>query len=73
MFVLVAGFEEGSKGCCGTGIYEYGDTCRGMSTCSEPDKYVFWDAVHPTQKMYKIIADDVIESVTKEPIHSTTN
>nr|AFK45273.1 unknown [Lotus japonicus] len=67
------GFEEGSKGCCGSGIYEYGDTCRGMSTCSEPDKYVFWDAVHPTQKMYKIIADDVIESVTKEPIHSTTN
>ncbi|KAK7302882.1 hypothetical protein RJT34_13779 [Clitoria ternatea] len=60
------GFIEGSKGCCGTGTVEYGDSCKGMSTCSEPDKYVFWDAVHPTEKMYKIVADNVMESVTKE-------
>lgn len=47
---------ETSKGCCGTGTIEYGDTCKGLTTCSEPEKYVFWDAVHPTEKMYKIVA-----------------
>lgn len=71
----MAGFVEGSKGCCGTGTIEYGESCRGMSTCSDPDKYVFWDAVHPTQKMYKIINDETIESITKELIsqHSQLN
>lgn len=50
------GLTETSKGCCGTGTIEYGDTCKGLTTCSEPEKYVFWDAVHPTEKMYKIVA-----------------
>ena len=62
----MTGFVEASKGCCGTGEVEYGDSCRGMNTCSDPNKYVFWDAVHPTQKMYKIIADDAIESIASE-------
>ncbi|WCJ27131.1 GDSL esterase/lipase At5g45950 [Euphorbia peplus] len=56
------GLEEVSKGCCGSGTIEYGDSCRGMSTCKDPSKYVFWDAVHPTQKMYQIIADAAIQS-----------
>ncbi|XP_061341558.1 GDSL esterase/lipase At5g45950 [Gastrolobium bilobum] len=67
------GFLEGSKGCCGTGTIEYGNSCRGLSTCSDPDKYVFWDAIHPTQKMYKIIADVAIESIAKELFDSTAN
>ncbi|PON57394.1 Lipase [Trema orientale] len=57
------GIEETSKGCCGTGTIEYGDSCKGLETCKDPTKYVFWDAVHPTQKMYKIIADEAVESV----------
>ncbi|KAL2341816.1 hypothetical protein Fmac_009756 [Flemingia macrophylla] len=60
------GFIESSKGCVGTGTIEYADSCRGVSTCSNPDEYVFWDAVHPTQKMYKIIADEATESLVKE-------
>ncbi|KAK7306591.1 hypothetical protein VNO77_44540 [Canavalia gladiata] len=60
------GFIEGSKGCCGIGTIEYGTSCRGMNTCSDPNKYVFWDAVHPTEKMYKLIADEAIESISKE-------
>ncbi|KAL5576643.1 hypothetical protein UlMin_018342 [Ulmus minor] len=57
------GLEETSKGCCGSGTIEYGDSCKGMNTCSDPTKYVFWDAVHPTEKMYKILADEALESV----------
>ncbi|RDY01690.1 GDSL esterase/lipase [Mucuna pruriens] len=60
------GFIEGSKGCVGTGTIEYADSCKGASTCSDPDTYVFWDAVHPTQKMYKIIADEASESFLKQ-------
>ncbi|KAI4296852.1 hypothetical protein L6164_036772 [Bauhinia variegata] len=60
------GFEEVSKGCCGTGTVEYGDSCKGMSTCSDPTKYVFWDAVHPTEKMYGIIADEATETIARE-------
>ncbi|KAH7544914.1 hypothetical protein FEM48_Zijuj01G0036400 [Ziziphus jujuba var. spinosa] len=59
------GLEETSKGCCGSGTIEYGDSCRGMSTCKDPSKYVFWDAVHPTQKMYKILADEAVESLNQ--------
>ncbi|OWM77378.1 hypothetical protein CDL15_Pgr016775 [Punica granatum] len=58
------GITEISKGCCGTGTVEYGNSCKGMSTCKDPSKYVFWDAVHPTEKMYKIIADEAIASLT---------
>ncbi|KAJ8761400.1 hypothetical protein K2173_001531 [Erythroxylum novogranatense] len=54
------GLEETSKGCCGSGTAEYGDTCKGLTTCPDASKYVFWDAVHPTQKMYQIIANEAM-------------
>ncbi|OVA11087.1 Lipase [Macleaya cordata] len=60
------GFTETSKGCCGSGTIEFGDTCKGMSTCKDPSKYVFWDAVHPTEKMYRIIADEALRSVSSK-------
>lgn len=67
------GLTETSKGCCGTGTIEYGDTCRGLSTCKDPSKYVFWDAVHPTQTMYKIMADEAVQSVTKNLLSWNNN
>ncbi|XP_076917076.1 GDSL esterase/lipase At5g45950-like [Bidens hawaiensis] len=57
------GFVETSKGCCGTGTYEYGISCKGMDACADRDKYLFWDAVHPTAKMYKIVADGALSSI----------
>ena len=62
----MTGLIETSKGCCGSGTVEYGDTCKGMSTCADASKYVFWDAVHPTEKMYEIIADQAIDSILKQ-------
>ncbi|KAF5200557.1 GDSL esterase/lipase [Thalictrum thalictroides] len=53
------GFTETAKGCVGSGEIELGETCKGQSTCKDPSKYIFWDSVHPTEKMYKIISDDV--------------
>ncbi|CAN0853232.1 GDSL esterase/lipase At5g45950, partial [Linum grandiflorum] len=57
------GFVEVKKGCCGTGSIEYGDTCKGLSTCEDASKYAFWDAVHPTQRMYELIADEAVKSL----------
>ncbi|KAG8385486.1 hypothetical protein BUALT_Bualt03G0050400 [Buddleja alternifolia] len=54
---LKYGFIEPLKGCCGSGTYEYGVTCKNLTTCADRTKYVFWDAFHFTEKMYKIIAD----------------
>ncbi|XP_071721271.1 GDSL esterase/lipase At5g45950 [Rutidosis leptorrhynchoides] len=59
------GFIETSKGCCGTGTYEYGTTCKGLDACEDREKYLFWDAVHPTDRMYKIVADEALSSIVK--------
>ncbi|KAI3892496.1 hypothetical protein MKW92_034169 [Papaver armeniacum] len=38
------------QGMLGTGEIEFGDTCKGLTTCKDPAKSIFWDAVHPTGK-----------------------
>ncbi|BAF24542.1 GDSL esterase/lipase At2g42990 isoform X2 [Oryza sativa Japonica Group] len=58
------GFENAVQGCCGTGLFEAGYFCS-LSTsllCQNANKYVFFDAIHPTEKMYKIIADTVMNT-----------
>ncbi|KAK6917649.1 GDSL lipase/esterase [Dillenia turbinata] len=57
------GFTETGKGCCGTGTIEYADTCKGQPTCPDRSKYIFWDAVHPTEKTYKILVDEALETI----------
>nr|DAD41676.1 TPA_asm: hypothetical protein HUJ06_015999 [Nelumbo nucifera] len=51
------GFEEVSKGCCGTGKIEVTLLCNDLNpfTCADVSKYVFWDSFHPTQKAYKAL------------------
>ncbi|GJN11676.1 hypothetical protein PR202_ga29885 [Eleusine coracana subsp. coracana] len=58
------GFDNAVQGCCGTGLFEAGYFCS-LSTsflCRNANKYVFFDAIHPTEKMYKLLADTVINS-----------
>ncbi|KAL5200066.1 hypothetical protein ABZP36_021269 [Zizania latifolia] len=57
------GLTETSRGCCGTGIIEIGQTCRGRKTCTHPSKYMYWDAAHHTERMNQIITDDVMNSI----------
>eukprot|EP00253_Pinus_taeda_P001351 PITA_01351 len=51
------GFETSGIACCGTGSIGLGQ-CNEIAPfiCSDASKYVFWDAVHPTQKVYEIMA-----------------
>ncbi|KAK7276414.1 hypothetical protein RIF29_17553 [Crotalaria pallida] len=52
------GFEQTIQGCCGTGLVEMGPVCNVFDpTCFDPSKYLFWDAVHPTQAAYSVLAE----------------
>ncbi|KDP39193.1 hypothetical protein JCGZ_00950 [Jatropha curcas] len=58
------GFENAAKACCGTGFFEMGYMCNGRNpfTCSDANKYVFWDAFHPTERANMIAADYVVKN-----------
>ncbi|KAI7734008.1 hypothetical protein M8C21_017909 [Ambrosia artemisiifolia] len=58
------GFVETSKGCCGSGL-ELGQSCKGLPTCANRREYIYWDAVHFTEEMYKIISEEALKSLMK--------
>ena len=61
---ILAGFEVAELGCCGTGTFEMGYMCDPNSpfTCTDANKYVFWDAFHPTQKTSQIVSTYLVEN-----------
>ncbi|KAJ6931053.1 hypothetical protein NC652_014535 [Populus alba x Populus x berolinensis] len=52
------GFENAEVGCCGSGTFEMGIMCTRDHplTCTDADKYVFWDAFHLTDRTNQIIS-----------------
>ncbi|KAL4185054.1 hypothetical protein AMTRI_Chr10g228680 [Amborella trichopoda] len=58
------GFDDVSVACCSIGLIEIGYTCNRWSpfTCQNADKYAFWDAFHPTEKLNRIITDYVMKN-----------
>ncbi|BFG26020.1 hypothetical protein CerSpe_122950 [Prunus speciosa] len=55
------GFEVAEVACCATGTFEMSYLCNENNpyTCKDANKYVFWDAFHPTDKTNKILAASV--------------
>ncbi|CAI9087345.1 OLC1v1021396C2 [Oldenlandia corymbosa var. corymbosa] len=54
------GFDEVSSGCCGTGYLEASYLCNPRSyICPDASKYVFWDSIHPTEKTYYLLSQNV--------------
>ncbi|KAF9609692.1 hypothetical protein IFM89_017891 [Coptis chinensis] len=53
------GFEKVAIGCCGTGKFETAFTCNVWTpaTCSDASKFIFWDSIHYTEKMNRIVSD----------------
>ncbi|KAL1537821.1 GDSL esterase/lipase-like protein [Salvia divinorum] len=50
------GFDVVDSGCCGTGVVEASFMCNSyFPVCDDATKYVFWDAIHPTQTSYELI------------------
>ncbi|OEL19171.1 GDSL esterase/lipase [Dichanthelium oligosanthes] len=61
------GFVRADVGCCGTGTYEMGYPCGAWGaapagTCPDADRYVFWDAVHPTERASRLVAEHLINT-----------
>ncbi|KAJ7521021.1 hypothetical protein O6H91_19G034400 [Diphasiastrum complanatum] len=52
------GFVTSTEPCCNTqGVLGASVACpRGASTCQNDSEYVFWDMLHPTSKIYSILA-----------------
>ncbi|KAF3443372.1 hypothetical protein FNV43_RR13054 [Rhamnella rubrinervis] len=59
------GFEVSSVACCATGMFEMGYACNrnNLFTCTDANRYVFWDSFHPTEKTNHIIAEYVVKNV----------
>lgn len=59
------GFESAAVACCATGLFEMAYLCDRLNpfTCTDANKYVFWDSFHPTEKTNRIISDYVIKHV----------
>ncbi|XP_026447605.1 GDSL esterase/lipase At2g04570-like [Papaver somniferum] len=64
------GFENAEEGCCATGTVEFGFPCIAGNalSCPDPGKYVFFDAVHPTEKVYGILANTLINTTISQLI-----
>ncbi|XP_023529987.1 GDSL esterase/lipase At2g04570-like [Cucurbita pepo subsp. pepo] len=59
------GFDVTSTACCATGMFEMGYACNrnNMFTCTNANKYIFWDSFHPTQKTNQIVAAYMVKNV----------
>ncbi|TVU32860.1 hypothetical protein EJB05_24622, partial [Eragrostis curvula] len=57
------GIENVEEGCCATGKFEMGYLCNADAplTCDDADKYLFWDAFHPTEKVNRLMANHTLE------------
>ncbi|XP_022968914.1 GDSL esterase/lipase At2g04570-like [Cucurbita maxima] len=62
------GFDVTSTACCATGIFEMGYACNRNSlfTCTDANKYIFWDSFHPTQKTNQIVSGYVVKNVLSQ-------
>ena len=46
--------------CCGSGPYRGDSSCgfaTGSEVCGNVSEYIFFDSIHPTEKLYKQIAE----------------
>ncbi|MBA0676217.1 hypothetical protein Goari_017716 [Gossypium aridum] len=61
---VLFGFENVATACCGTGYFEMSYMCDRMNpfTCSDANKYIFWDSFHPTEKTNFILADHAFKT-----------
>ncbi|XP_038703637.1 GDSL esterase/lipase At2g42990-like [Tripterygium wilfordii] len=56
------GFQVAGVACCATGTFEMSYLCNQENpfTCMDANKYVFWDAFHPTERTNQIVSEHLI-------------
>ncbi|XP_057529544.1 GDSL esterase/lipase At4g26790-like [Amaranthus tricolor] len=57
------GFDHADVACCATGYVEMGYMCDQLNpfTCTDADKYIFWDAFHPTERTNNLVATHLMQ------------
>ncbi|CAL5332115.1 unnamed protein product [Camellia sinensis] len=56
-------FSVADKGCCGTGNLEVSILCNKLTDpCPNDSVYVFWDSYHPTERCYRVLVNQVLQS-----------
>ncbi|KAI3769610.1 hypothetical protein L6452_00719 [Arctium lappa] len=60
----IFGFETAAIACCSTGLFEMGYMCDQYNpfTCSDANRYVFWDSFHPSEKTNRIISEHLFKT-----------
>ncbi|KAI7756035.1 hypothetical protein M8C21_004663, partial [Ambrosia artemisiifolia] len=55
------GFENSKTACCGQGPFNGLGLCTPWSSlCENRDKFVFWDAFHPTERASRYIVEQMM-------------
>ncbi|KAL1202052.1 GDSL esterase/lipase [Cardamine amara subsp. amara] len=58
------GIKETKRGCCGTGEMEVAYLCNHLTwTCPNPNQFLFWDDIHPSQVAYLVISLSLVEQI----------
>ncbi|CAN8295216.1 unnamed protein product [Cochlearia groenlandica] len=58
------GIKETTRGCCGTGELELSYMCNPLTpTCPDPNHFLFWDDIHPTQLAYLVISLSLVDQM----------
>uniref|UniRef100_A0A0D9V3K8 GDSL esterase/lipase n=1 Tax=Leersia perrieri TaxID=77586 RepID=A0A0D9V3K8_9ORYZ len=60
------GFTNALRACCGNQSVPCGNA--GCTVCDDPSTYGSWDGTHPTEAVYKIIADGVLHGPHASPV-----
>lgn len=60
------GFTNALLSCCGNQTVQCGEP--GCTVCDDPSTYGSWDGTHPTEAVYKVIADGVIHGPHASPV-----
>ncbi|XP_066309287.1 GDSL esterase/lipase At1g28600-like [Miscanthus floridulus] len=60
------GFTNALRTCCGNHTVPCG--MPGCSVCKDPSTYGSWDGTHPTEAVYKVIADGVLHGPYASPV-----
>jgi phospholipase/lecithinase/hemolysin len=62
------GFKNVMDSCTNTNLYDptFQFDPTQLTTCPNPEDYLFWDSVHPTTKAQQIIAQSVLDFLSSE-------
>ncbi|KAG2590498.1 GDSL esterase/lipase At1g28600-like isoform X2 [Panicum virgatum] len=63
------GFTNALRSCCGNQTVPCGKP--GCRVCDDPSTYGSWDGTHPTEAVYKVIADGVLHGPYASPVPLT--